>query len=611
MSWHPRSARTVSALIAAAVTVALGAVGPGSASAADRAPLPGCHRPSDLRACAWALATLARMNLEEKVGQLFVTYAYGSTVDTTDAADVAANRSAYGVDNAAALVDKYKLGGIIYFAWSHNVNNPGQIAALSNGVQRTAAKARVPVPMLVGTDQEQGIVVRIGSPATQFPGNMALGADRRTADTRTAASITGQELRAMGINQDYAPVADVNVNPANPVIGVRSFSSDPTLAATLTKEAVTGYQGAGIIATAKHFPGHGDTNVDSHTGIPVIGHTRQQWEQLDRPPFAAAIAAKIDSIMTAHIVVPSLDPSGDPATLSQPIVTGILRKELKYDGVVVTDSLGMAGVRQKYGDDRVPVLALKAGVDQLLMPPDLDLAYRSVLTAVRGGELTERRVNESVLRILVLKYQRGLVANPYVDESTVSTTVGTADHVAVSQAVTDRTTTLVRNDRSTLPVAARPGLATLVTGWGVATTSTLAATLGRRGLATDALTTGISPTQAQIDAAVAAAGSHELTVVTTNGLRSNPQQRRLVEALQATGTKLVVVAVAEPYDIAYVPSVPTYLATYSYTAVGLESLTRVLLGEVSPTGRLPITIPAAESPSTVLYPFGHGLSYPG
>ncbi|MGC9664991.1 glycoside hydrolase family 3 protein [Planosporangium sp. 12N6] len=607
MSTRTRLSAAIGALTT--VTMLSGVVEPTAAAAADRPPLPSC-RPADVAACTWAWATARRMTLEEKVGQLFVTYAYGTAADTTDPDDVAANRELYGVDNAAQLIDRYRLGGIIYFAWSHNVNSPDQIAALSNGVQRAAARTRIPVPLLIGTDQEQGIVTRIGPPATQFPGNMALGADRRTADTRTAASITAAELHAMGVNQDYAPDADVNTNPANPVIGVRSFSSDPTLAATLTREAVTGYQRENVAATAKHFPGHGDTNVDSHTGIPVIGHTRQQWEQLDRPPFAAAVAAHVDAIMTAHIVVPALDPSGDPATLSQPIVTGILRKELGYDGVVITDSLGMAGVRQKYGDGRVPVLALKAGVDQLLMPPDLDLAYRSVLAAVRDGELTERRIDESVQRILRLKFRRGLVRNPYVDASRLPATVGTADHLATAQAITDRTTTLVRNDRATLPLPAQPGRKVLVTGWGVATTATLAADLGRRGQVTDTLTTGAAPTQAQIDAAVAASGTHDLTVVTTNGLRANPQQRRLVEALQATGVPLVVAAVAEPYDIAYVPTVPAYLATYSYTAIALESLTRVLFGEVAPAGRLPVTIPAADAAGTTLYPFGHGLAYP-
>ncbi len=170
----------------------------------------------------------------------------------------------------------------------------------------------------------------------------------------------------------------MNVNPANPVIGVRSFGADPQAVAELVAAEVTGYQRSGVAACAKHFPGHGDTATDSHTGLPVITHSREQWAELDAPPFRAAIDAGIDAIMTAHLVVPALDDSGDPATLSRPILTGILREELGYDGVVVTDSLGMEGVRTKYGDERVPVLALKAGVDQLLNPPHLDLAWNAV-----------------------------------------------------------------------------------------------------------------------------------------------------------------------------------------------------------------------------------------
>lgn len=239
--------------------------------------------------------------------------------------------------------------------------------------------------MLISTDQEHGIVARVGKPATLLPGAMALGANGSRTDARTAGSISGAELRALGIRQDYAPVADVNVNPANPVIGVRSFGADPAAVAGLVAAQVTGYQRASVAATAKHFPGHGDTAVDSHYGFPVIGHTREEWNAIDAPPFRAAVRAGIDSIMTAHIMVPALDGSGDPATLSRPILTGILREELGYDGVVVTDSLGMQGVREKYGDDRVPVLALKAGVDQLLNPPSLDIAWNAVLTAVRQG----------------------------------------------------------------------------------------------------------------------------------------------------------------------------------------------------------------------------------
>lgn len=601
-------------LLAFANIVLLGGVllpgTPGRAAPVDTAPVDTAPAPPSTPAERWARDMLRTMSLEQKVGQLFVTYAYGTSAATTDPADVAANQAAYGVDNAAALVQRYQLGGIVYFGWSRNLQDPAQIAALSNGLQRAAAGTTTRIPLLVGADQEHGYVTRIGAPATQFPGNMALGADPDgVADARTAAGIAGRELRAMGVNQNYAPVADVNTDPANPVIGVRSFSSDPDLAARLTGAAVAGYRQSDVVATAKHFPGHGDTDVDSHTGIPVIDRSRDEWRRLDLPPFQAAISAGVDSVMTAHIVVPALDPSGDPATLSAPIVTGILREQLGYDGVVVTDSLAMAGVRQKYGDDRVPVLALLAGVDQLLMPPDLDLAYRSVLGAVRGGELSEQRIDASVLRILRLKHARGLIDDPYVDESAVGAQVGTSEHRAAAREITDRTITLVKNDHGLLPLAPAPGRRVLVTGWGVTTTATLATALGRRGFTADAVATGINPSQGQIDAAVEAARGHDVTVLTTNTVRANPAQRRLVQALLAAGTPLVVVGAFEPYDIAHVPSVPAYLTGYGYTAPTLESLTRVLVGEVSPVGRLPVLIPAAGAPDSTLYPLGHGLTY--
>ncbi len=304
---------------------------------------------------------VSRMSLEEKVGQLFVMRVYGHSATAPDQADIDANLKEIGVRTAAELVARYRVGGIIYFSWAHNTRDPHQIADLSNGIQQASLALPRGLPVLISTDQEHGIVARVGRPATLLPGAMALGAGGSRTDALTAGRIGGTELRALGIRQDYAPVADVNVNPANPVIGVRSFGADPDAVAGMVAAQVTGYQRASVAATAKHFPGHGDTAVDSHYGFPVIEHTREQWNTIDAPPFRAAIRAGIDSIMTAHIMVPALDDSGDPATLSRPILTGILREELGYDGVVVTDSLGMQGVREKYGDDRVPVLALKAG----------------------------------------------------------------------------------------------------------------------------------------------------------------------------------------------------------------------------------------------------------
>jgi len=309
-------------------------------------------------------------------------------------------------------------------------------------------------------------------------------------------------------------------------------------------------------------------------------------------------------------VVPSLDASGDPATLSKPILTGILREQMGYKGVVITDALDMAGVREKYGDARVPVLALKAGVDMLLMPPDLDLAYNAVLDAVRNGELTKKRIDESVKRILRLKWDLGLARNPFVDPARAKAITRSPSHLAHAQALTDSTPTLVKNDADVLPLA-NTGQSTLVTGWGVASTRTVADRMAARGATTTVYETGTNPNQARIDAAVAAAQVNDVTVVLTNRawMAASSGQRELVRQLHATGKPVIVVAVRDAYDIAHFTEVSTYLATYSYSAVSLESAVRVLYGEVDPRGKLPVTIPTAADPDATLYPFGHGLSY--
>jgi beta-N-acetylhexosaminidase len=545
-----------------------------------------------------------RMSLEEKVGQMFMTYAYGTAADQADPR----NQTEYGVDSHRQLIKRYHLGGIIYFAWSDNVQNPRQIAGLSNGVQRAATSSGAEIPALVATDQEQGLVVRITEPATQFPGNMALGAARDPRLAKEAAEVTGEELRAMGINQNFAPVADVNVNPENPVIGVRSFSSNPDLAASLTEAQVDGYQRENVASTSKHFPGHGDTNVDSHTGLPVIDHTREELDSIDLPPFAAAIDEGVESIMTAHIVVPALDDSGRPATLSQPILTDLLRRQMDFEGVVVTDALDMQGVRDMFGDDRVPVEAIKAGADLMLMPPEFDLAYRSVLEAVRSGEISERRIDQSVYRLLRLKERLGLFKQPFVKEHKVDRVVGKRDHLETADQVTERTVTLVKNDAETLPLEAGTGSA-LVTGWGVTTTATLGSQVRERGLSAEVLETGATPDDTAIANAREAAGRNDLVIVLTNRAWSSPAQQRLVAELVASGKPVIVAAVRDPYDIAHLPSVDTYVATYSYARVSVRALAKTLFGEVNPRGRLPVDIPAAADPGTILYPFGHGLQY--
>nr|WP_235022865.1 glycoside hydrolase family 3 protein [Amycolatopsis alkalitolerans] len=560
-------------------------------------------------AADWAHHVLRGMSLAEKVGQLFVMDVWGESANEPDCG----NQAKYGVDTAAEVVERYHPGGVIYFnnSGTDNVDDPAQVANLSNGLQRAALSSGAHLPLIVATDQEGGRVTRIAAPATEYPSSMAVGAGRSAGDASRLASINSHELRAMGINQDFAPDADVNSNPLNPVIGSRSFSGDPALAGEMVSAEVTGYQNSGpptetVSAAAKHFPGHGDAATDSHTGLPVISRTEQQWREIDLPPFEAAIKAGTDVVMTAHITVPSLDASGEPATLSKPIITGILRDELGYQGVVVTDSLGMAGVRQLHPDSEIPVLALEAGVDQMLMPPDPAAAIKGVLDAVKSGRLTEERIDRSVLRILELKSKRGIVAKPLVDPRAVPRTVGTPAHQERIQQLTDRTTTVLRNDAGLLPLK-DPGRI-LVTGWDnpgypgypAEPVVTLADRLGGT-----AISTGANPSAAQISTVVDAAEQAGTVVVLTNGLRTSTAQRDLVDGLLATGKPVVAVAVQEPYDPGYA-DVPTWVATYDWRDVTMSSLAKVLLGKISPQGKLPVSIPAGD---VVRYPFGTGLTW--
>ena len=565
---------------------------------------------------------MRQMTLKQKVGQLFVIEVAGRDAFTASDAAKAVNQRLYGVDTPAQAIAKYRPGGVIYFTTRNNDDNiggPAQVATLSNGLQLAALAPPGPgIPLQISVDQEGGsLVARFGAPMTQMPGNMALGAGRSTADARRSARIIGTELAAVGVTQPYAPVADVNVNPNNPVIGIRSIGSDPGLVSELVAAQVRGYHVGGVSSVAKHFPGHGDTGVDSHFGLPEVTHTREQLEEIDLPPFRAAIAAGVDTIMTAHVVLPAIDPDV-PATMSHPILTGLLREELGFDGLIVTDALDMGGATETFPPDVAPVQALLAGADQLLIPPQMDTAYAAVLGAVRSGEISRQRLNESVRRILAHKLRRGLFADRFVDAAAAPRVVGSAQHLAAAQAVTDRTTTLVKNDAGLLPLAAGPR-DVLVAGWGGTTAATMATALAARGATTQVLESGTTPSVSAIDAAVAAAEEADLVVVSTNNAYAvsagtgqptagATAQTQLVRALLATGTPVVVAAMRNPYDIASFPEARTVVNTYGYTASQVESLVRVLFGEVSPTGRLPVSIPGPDGTGE-LFELGHGLGY--
>ncbi|MFJ5038807.1 glycoside hydrolase family 3 protein [Streptomyces parvulus] len=600
------SRRTV---LVSATAVAAGAAGVSAVTAAPAAAHQRDHRLKKI---------IARMSVEAKIGQLFVPYFYGASATSPSQVDQDRNLKELGVRTVAELIAKYQVGGVIYFSgWTNNLHDPHQIADLSNGVQRASLALPVPVPSLISIDQEHGVNVRIGSGATQLPGAMALGAGRSLSDARTAGWISGTELAALGIHQNFAPVADVNVNPANPIINVRSFGADAREVGRMVGAQVTGYQQAGVVACAKHFPGHGDTGEDSHTGLPVITHTREEWERIDAPPFRAAIAAGVDSIMTAHLQVPALDPSNEPATLSPTILQDVLRGELGFDGVIVTDALNMQGVRTKYGDDRVPVLALKAGADQLLFPPSIDVAYNGVLAAVRAGEITEDRLDASVLRILRVKEKAGLLSgSPFVSRRDVDRVVGSRRHRLTAARIAERTTTLLVNEDGALPLRRGRGKL-LVVGASPAfptddtrtTVPELAKAFDELGYRTTHLATGRTPDAAKIDEAVAAARGRDAVVVTTDNVGATSTQRTLVSRLLATGVPVVHLAVRNPYDIAHLGDVPASLASYCWTEVELRAAARVIAGRVGPRGRLPVPVQRADDPSRVLFRTGHGLSY--
>ncbi|MET1003909.1 MAG: glycoside hydrolase family 3 N-terminal domain-containing protein [Propionibacteriaceae bacterium] len=546
------------------------------------------------------------MSLPDKVGQLFSTYAYGDTADTTDPTYVAQNQALLGVDNAAELVSKYHVGGIIYFGYANNLLNPPQIAKLSNDVQRVAVATGPKIPLLISTDQEGGNVTRIGAPVAISAGNMALGAGFDPTAAYAMSRVTGQQLKAMGINADDAPVVDTNTNPNNAADGPRAFGDRPRQVATFGAASVLGYQSAKIAATAKHFPGLGSTSVNTDFGVATSDQTRREFEANDLPAFRAAVAAGVDSIMAAHIVAPALDPTEAPASLSYPMVTGILRNELHYDGVVVTDALNAEALHD-YTNAQRSVDAIKAGVDQLLIPTDLAGSIQAVLDAVQSGDISEKRIDQSVTRLLRLKQKLGILRTAQVDEAVVARRVGTPAQLTVQDRVAHRAITLLRNSAGVLPLQPDSGKTVLVTGYGVTTTTNLAAAIAGKGVTTTRVVTGTAPNEAAITAAVAAAEQADYVVDVSNNAWSDPAQRQLADRLRATGTPVVVLAVGAPYELGFAPATPTFLASYGYQPPSMRAAADVLFG-AQPRGRLPITVRTPDG-SAVVAKWGSGLRY--
>lgn len=589
----------VAAAVPATATVAAATPAPQGAHASH----PPTHQPTD---AAHIAALVHSMTLDEKVGQLFVTYAYGDTATTTDPQYTKQNQQRYGVDNGAQLVGTYHLGGVIYFTWANGLTDPTTIAQLSNGLQTASTSQPDGVPLLISVDQEGGIVSRLTAPVAISPGNMALGATFDPLSAYRTSAATAQQLKALGINLDDAPVVDTNTNPNNTADGARSFGDKALLTAAFGAGSVLGYQQSGVVgATAKHFPGLGSTSVNTDNGIAVSDQTKQQFYANDIPAFRAAIAVGTDEIMAAHIVAPALDPTGTPASLSKPMVTGILRNQLHYNGVVVTDSLGAAALAN-YADPQRSVLAVQAGDDELLMPTDLRASIAAVTAAVTSGQISNARLEQSVTRILQLKSKLGLFRSSQVDAGKAAGAVGTSGQNTAMDAAADRSITLLRNSAKVLPLAPNSGKKVLVTGWGSAGTNAMTAQVASHGVTATRLYTGGAPSQALIDAAVAAARQNDATIVLSYNSWGDPGQIALINALQATGKPIVVLATGAPYELGQLPTVTTFVAAYGYQTTSLRAAANVLFG-TQPRGHLPVTVKAADG--SVAAAFGTGLSY--
>lgn len=509
------------------------------------------------------------------------------------------------------LVRRHYVGGVILFA--RNVHDPAQVARLTNALQEMAARSGAGIPLLVSVDQEGGVVARLVTGATVFPGNMALGATGSEQLAYEAGLWTGRELRAVGIHQNYAPVVDVNNNPSNPVIGVRSFGEDPAAVSRLGAAMVRGLQAAGVLATAKHFPGHGDTEMDSHIDLPTVPHPMDRLERVELAPFRAAIQAGVASVMTAHITFPAVEPApGLPATLSRRVLTDLLREEMGFRGLVVTDAIEMGAIVKHWGIGQAAVRAVQAGADAVLVawPADWTAAIqvaRALVEAARSGEIPTARLDEAVARILAAKEQLGLLDGPsQVDVAKVQERVGTDPAFEKAMEIARRSITLLDDPSGLVPfgpgvrrvlvLVPKAGASTGVENPGARYETGLGAALAAvGGYEVIERVVATSPRMEDVQALESALQSVDAVVVATYRAWEGRYSGQ-ADLVRAAWTKrgdrpVAVVALREPYDLGRMPKGPALLATYGTAPASLLAAAEAIAGRLSPQGTLPVTIP--------------------
>lgn len=523
------------------------------------------------------------MTLEQKIGQMLMFGWEGEDklADTTASA------------RARALVEDLHVGGIILFSRNIEQNDLSVTVGTINELQSLSKE-----PLLVNVDQEGGMVARFVDDVTVMPSNMALGATRQLGLAYKAAAVCAEELKALGVNYNFAPSVDVNNNPDNPIIGTRSYGESSDLVSEFCREAIHGYQDTGVIACAKHFPGHGDTTADSHLALPSVPYPRERLDAIELKPFKAAIEAGVSSIMTTHIMFPALD-SDYPSTLSRRIITGLLRGEMGYDGVIATDSLEMKAIADNWGTPEACVLAIEAGVDIVLLTHTIESEYKArdlIVKAVKDGRISESRIDRSVERITALKQKYSLNERRYADPSNLGKVLRSKKHLAVQKEIAELSVTLARNENSVIPLRLNKDNSVCVLGTHD-TVEPLAGEIRKHWDKVEAVRFEQGERSDIIQKAVEIASRADILIVPTcphepwKPPTDQQLQTDLVKTLNKLGKKLIVVAVREPYDLRKFPEVETYICTYGYRYGMLEAVAALVFGVIEPKGMLPVTIP--------------------
>ncbi|MDQ0272344.1 glycoside hydrolase family 3 N-terminal domain-containing protein [Cytobacillus purgationiresistens] len=547
------------------------------------------------------------ITMEEKVGQMlmpdFRTWEHAEVTNM--------------LPEIERLVKEFHLGGVILF--KENMQSVEQAVNLTAAYQTAAEK----YALFLSIDQEGGVINRLPF-ATAMPGNMALGAARDDQLTEGVGRTIGEELALLGINMDFAPILDVNNNPDNPVIGLRSFGSESALVAEMGEAFTRGLQASGVAATAKHFPGHGDTVTDSHLGLPAVNHDQTRLNKIELPPFQSLMKKEIDAIMTAHITYPKIDStkiksakSGEeiyvPATLSFRILTELMREDMGYTGVITTDALNMNAIAEHFSPLDSAVRAVKAGADILLMPVGIEEVANGLYAAVKNGEIPMERIDESVERILALKVKRGILKEEH--PASIKTKIEKAKHGIRSTAhqnieakAAERGVTLVKNE-GVLPLLHMEDKEIVVVG------KTFLPMLKDQMEKYDSKITvieaekpydlSIEDREALKRAVAVVIASH--TSYKQDRSSSNPQMQLINEAIKNTKAPTVVIAIQNPYDIMAFPDVEAFIAQFGYTEANFKATAAVLFGQLNPSGKLPVAIPGTDG--EILYDFGYGLSY--